>query len=156
MVVPKRLGLPLFLGLNVEVGRVPRAVEEAGWANEFRPIVGWTNGWFLIDVNPIMGYALSGPEKYQLDFEPAGKVSVNTQLGFALGVEHYSGLGLLREGLSPLKKAGAPALRHLRSRQTHQRAGRPGCVGAQRRDRPRAHRRDGAEVGRQDDRGAPF
>jgi len=99
-VVPERLELPLFLGLNIELGRVPRAVEEDGWANELRPIIGWTNGYFLFDVNPIIGYALSGPEKLRLHFEPAFKASYNTQVGFALGLEYYAGLGLIDKGFS--------------------------------------------------------
>jgi len=94
-VLPTRYTGNFFLGMNVEVGRVPRAVEEHGWANEFRPIAGYYNGYWLFDVNPIVGYALSGPEKFKPDFEPAGKVGYNTQKGFMLGAEYYAGLGLL-------------------------------------------------------------
>lgn len=94
-VLPQRYTKQFFFGINVELGRVPRAVEEEGWANEFRPIAGWYNGYLLLDVNPIVGYALSGPEKFKPDIEPAGKVGVNTQLGFMLGAEYYAGLGLL-------------------------------------------------------------
>jgi hypothetical protein len=93
MVVPRRHTGDFFLGLNVEVGRVPEAAEEEGWANEFRPILGWTNDVLLVDVNPIFGYALSGPDAFRIALEPAAKVSVNTQLGFALGVEWYAELG---------------------------------------------------------------
>jgi hypothetical protein len=100
-VVPERLKWPLFLGLNIEVGRVPRYVEEDGWANEFRPIIGYRNGWVLLDVNPIFGYALSGADKFKPDFEPAGKAAVNTQLGFQLGVEYYASLGYF-SGFAPL------------------------------------------------------
>jgi hypothetical protein len=49
----------------------------------------------LFDVNPIFGYALSGSDKFKPDFEPAGKIGVNTQLGFMLGAEYYAGLGYL-------------------------------------------------------------
>lgn len=101
-VVPQRLGLPVHLGLNVEVGRVPAEIEQAGWANEFRPIVAWTNGWWSVAFNPLFGYALTGPEAFKLDLEPCGKVTWNTQRGFAVGAEYYSGLGLLSEGLLPL------------------------------------------------------
>lgn len=93
MVVPRRLTGDFFAGLNVEVGRVPRSVEEEGWANEFRPILGWTDGALLVAVNPIFGYALSGPDAFRVALEPAAKVSLNTQLGFALGVEWYAALG---------------------------------------------------------------
>lgn len=101
-VVPKRFELPVFLGLNVELGKVPAIVEQNGWANEFRPIIGYRNGWVLVDANPIIGYALSGPNAFQPDFEPAGKVAINTQQGFELGVEYYASLGMFQTGFVPL------------------------------------------------------
>ncbi len=101
-VVPERLHLPVHLGLNVEIGRVPAEIEANGWANEFRPIVAWTNGVWTAAVNPIVGYALTGPDAFKPEFEPCGKLSWNTQHGFAVGVEYYAGLGLLGAGLSPL------------------------------------------------------
>jgi hypothetical protein len=94
-VVPRRYTGRFFFGLNAEIGKVPRAVEEQGWANEFRPILGYDDGYWLFDVNPIFGYALSGPNKLRPDFEPAGKVAFNTQLGFSVGTEYYAGLGYL-------------------------------------------------------------
>lgn len=94
-VVPRRYTGAFFLGINAEIGRVPRAVEAEGWANEFRPILGWYNGYWLFDINPIFGYALSGPDKLRPDFEPAGKVGYNTQYGFLVGAEYYAGLGYL-------------------------------------------------------------
>ncbi len=102
MVVPESAHLPLMLGLNVEIGRVPHRVEEHGWANEFRPIIGWKNDWVLAVVNPIFGYALTGSERFKPDFEPAGKLAVNTQLGFALGAEYYAGLGRFDQDLAPV------------------------------------------------------
>jgi hypothetical protein len=102
-VLPQRHTGKFFFGINVELGRVPRAVEAEGWANEFRPIAGWYDGHWLFDVNPIFGYALSGSEKLKPDFEPAGKLGFNTQLGFMLGLEYYSGLGLLTSP-SPLSE----------------------------------------------------
>ena len=98
----ERLGIPVFLGLNVEVGRVPVAVEEQGWANEFRPIIGWKNDRWLVAVNPIFGYALSGPDRFRIDFEPCAKIAFNTQVGFAVGAEYYAGLGFIGEGFLPV------------------------------------------------------
>jgi hypothetical protein len=94
-VIPKRITGQFFFGINAEIGKVPRAVEEHGWANEFRPIAGWYNGHWLFDINPIFGYALSGPDRLRPDFEPAGKIGFNTQLGFMVGAEYYAGLGYL-------------------------------------------------------------
>ena len=99
--VAPRLEEHFFLGVNVELGRVTKAVEEEGWANEIRPILGFTNDWVLFSVNPIIGTTLSGPDKFRFDFEPAAKLAVNTQLGFALGVEWYGELGFV-DAIRPL------------------------------------------------------
>ena len=101
-VVPERMHLPVHLGLNAELGIVPHALEQNGWANEFRPIVAWTDGVWTAAFNPIFGYALTGSERFKPEFEPCGKLSWNTQHGFAIGVEYYAGLGLLSEGFAPL------------------------------------------------------
>lgn len=99
--VQRALGLPVFLGLNAELGRFPRAFEDAGWASEFRPIVGWKNDRWLVAVNPIFGYALSGPDPLKVDLEPCAKVAFDTQRGFAVGAEYYAGLGFIGDGLLP-------------------------------------------------------
>jgi len=85
----------LFYGVNVELGRVSKAVEEEGWANEIRPIVGWTDGTWTLVANPIFGSALSGPERLRVDLEPAAKASWNTGHGFAVGAEWYAELGFV-------------------------------------------------------------
>jgi hypothetical protein len=92
-----------FLGVNVELGRVPVAVEQDQWANEIRPFVGWRNRWLFLDVNPILGMALSGQDKFRVALEPAGKVAVNTQLGFEIGAEYYAELGFV-DAIKPLSE----------------------------------------------------
>lgn len=103
-VVPKRYTGKFFFGMNMEVGRVPHAIEEEGWANEFRPIAGYYDGHLLFDINPIFGYALSGTDKFRPDFEPGAKAGFNTQKGFMLGVEYYAGLGYLSRFTSPVSQ----------------------------------------------------
>jgi len=103
LVVPRREGERFFYGVNVEVGRVIRGVAEEGWANEIRPIVGWSDGTWLLDLNPIFGYALTGPDRFRVDLEPAAKVSWNSQRGFALGMEWYGELGFV-DALQPLSR----------------------------------------------------
>ncbi len=98
-VLPERYIGHLFLGMNLELSRVPRAVEQEGWANEIRPILGYYNGRWLFDINPILSYPLSGPEKFKPQFEPAAKIGYNTQKGYMLGIEYYSSLGLLTSPL---------------------------------------------------------
>jgi hypothetical protein len=99
-VVPARLHLPIILGINVELGRVPKSVEEEGWANEFRPIIGVELGRFGLTVNPIFGFALTGLQAGKPDFEPAFKAKWNTNLGFAVGLEHYAALGRFDQGFA--------------------------------------------------------
>jgi hypothetical protein len=103
LVAPRREGERLFYGVNVEVGRVIRGVAEEGWANEIRPILGWTDGTWLLDLNPIFGCALTGPDRFRVDLEPAAKVSWNTQRGFAVGLEWYGELGFV-DALLPLSR----------------------------------------------------
>lgn len=103
LVAPRREGERFFYGVNVEVGRVIKRVEQEGWANEIRPIVGWSDGTWLFDLNPIFGYALTGPDKFRVDLAPAAKVSWNTQRGFALGLEWYGELGFV-DALQPLSR----------------------------------------------------
>jgi hypothetical protein len=102
LVVPGRLGLPVILGLNLELGRVPLSVEKDGWANEFRPIVAWRAGRLSLAVNPIFGFTLTGPDRFRVDLEPAAKASWNTNAGFSVGLEYYAGLGFAND-LLPLR-----------------------------------------------------
>lgn len=101
-VVPERARLPLRLGLNIEVGRVPLSVEEEGWANEFRPILGIDVGRLQATLNPIFGYALTGPDAFKPDFEPAAKVKFDTQQWLAVGLEYYASLGRFDQGFLSL------------------------------------------------------
>ncbi len=102
LVAPRFAGENFFVGVNVEVGRVPSFVDEAGWANEIRPLLGWADDRFLFDLNPIVGYALTGKDRFRVDFEPAAKVSVNSGLGFAVGAEWYAELGFV-DAIRPLR-----------------------------------------------------
>lgn len=104
VIAPDRWKLPIKLGLNVELGRVPRSVEDDGWANEFRPIIGFHWWRFGLTFNPLIGFPLVGPDAGKPDFEPATKLKFNTNLGFAVGAEYYSGLGRFDVGFSPLRE----------------------------------------------------
>ncbi len=106
LVVPEaaqeRLGIPLLLGLNLEIAHVPQIAEPQPWAGELRPIVGWKDDRWLLLVNPIVGYGLAGPGRFRPEFEPCAKVAFDTLLGFAVGAEYYAGLGFIGDGLLPL------------------------------------------------------
>jgi hypothetical protein len=92
-VVPERIAGPWMLGLNVELSRVPVAVEQEPWGTEFRPILGWHEGRWLVSVNPIFGFSLTGPDAFRADLEPCAKVAFDTRLGFSIGAEYYTSLG---------------------------------------------------------------
>jgi hypothetical protein len=104
LILPERLGLPVVLGINVEIGRVPKSVEDAGWANEFRPIIGLPLGRFTFTFNPLFGFALTGTEAGKPDFEPALKAKWSSNLGFAVGLEHYAALGRFDQGFVGLRE----------------------------------------------------
>ncbi len=93
MIVPRRITGELFLGLNVEVGFVPLPIDADAWGVEFRPIVGWSNGWALVSVNATFGFSLAGPNAARVELGPAAKVEGNTQLGFGVGLEYYTSMG---------------------------------------------------------------
>jgi hypothetical protein len=95
LVVPEERAGPWMLGVNVELSRVPGAVEQEPWGTEFRPILGWHEGRWLVSVNPIFGFALTGPDRFRADLEPCGKVAYDTGLGFAIGAEYYTSLGFV-------------------------------------------------------------
>lgn len=103
IVAPKLLGENAFLGLNVELAYTPLAVEQDAWGSEFRPFLGYSNGWLLLDVNPIFGYTWTGKDKFRVELEPAAKVAFNTQLGFAIGVEYYADLGFV-DAILPVRE----------------------------------------------------
>jgi hypothetical protein len=100
-IVPRRLTGEFFVGLNVEVGWFPSTVEPDPWGTEFRPILGWSNRWLLVSLNPTFGFALSGPDAFRVELGPALKVEVNTQLGFGVGAEYYTSMGFIDALPSP-------------------------------------------------------
>jgi hypothetical protein len=103
LVVPERLRGRLLLGLNLELAHVPYAVEPARWGNELRPILGWRDGRWLLSVNPIFGWSLTGADRLRPDLEPCGKVAFDTHLGFSVGAEYYTSLGFAN-ALLPAKE----------------------------------------------------
>ncbi len=85
---------PFFYGANVEVGYVPLRVSEDRYAAELRGIVGYRSGPWLLALNPILGWALSGPEKSstpELDLNLKIGREINNE--WMIGFEHYAGFG---------------------------------------------------------------
>lgn len=85
---------PFFWGVNLEAGYVPLRVSEDRYAAELRGFTGYRNGPWLFAVNPIFGFALSGPNKSSTpEFDLNFKVAREINDEWALGFEHYAGFG---------------------------------------------------------------
>ena len=102
LVAPPPFGEGSFLGVNLELGWFPAEVEQDPWSTEIRPFLGWKGRWLLVDVNPILGVALSGKDAFRVALEPAAKVAFDAQLGVAVGVEYYAELGFI-DAIRPLQ-----------------------------------------------------
>ena len=89
-----------FWGLNTELGYFTRRVSDSTWGMELRPIWGVRWNKWTFDINPIIDLPLSTGGIRSAAFEPAVKLSREVAHGVELGIEHYSGLGPLRD-LSP-------------------------------------------------------
>lgn len=89
---------PYFWGANVEVGYVPLRVSEDRYAAELRWILGYRNGPWLFAVNPIFGFALSGPNKSSTpDLDLNFKVAREINDEWSVGIEHYAGFGRINK-----------------------------------------------------------
>lgn len=100
-ILPASYGLPVRLGLNVEVGKVPSTVAPDPWGMEIRPILAWEPGRWLFAVNPNLDVPLSGPSGGTPELEPKLKVAWDTRLGFLVGAEWYAGLGPVNHLAAP-------------------------------------------------------
>ena len=93
-------GLGWFMGVNGEYAWVAPEFEESKNFVELRPIVGYRGRDWLLAANPILSWAMSGPDHNgKPDFNPAVKVARNIAAGIALGVEYYAGLGKINNTL---------------------------------------------------------
>lgn len=96
--VPKEWGLPLDVGLSIELG-FPRPLYEPNSVTlELRPVLEKSFGQWQLDFNPTVGRALSGRDTGRgFEFEPQAKIArflklpENRKLG--LGLEYYGSLG---------------------------------------------------------------
>jgi hypothetical protein len=91
---PTENSKPFFWGVNLEAGYVPLRVSEDRYTAELRFISGYRNGPWLLAVNPIFGFALSGPAKSSTpDLDLNFKVARELNNEWAIGFEHYAGFG---------------------------------------------------------------
>jgi len=91
---PSEDGQPWFAGVNFEYAWVRPEFEQSRRAIELRPIFGYRGTDWLLAANPILDWALTGPDDDgKPDFRPSVKVARNVASGLALGVEYYAELG---------------------------------------------------------------
>ena len=91
---PNEDGRGWFLGANVEYAWIAPEFEQSKRFIELRPIVGYRDKDWMLAVNPILGWALTGPDHDgKPDFSPSAKVARDVASGIALGVEYYAELG---------------------------------------------------------------
>ena len=93
---PPEDGAGWFAGLNGEYSWLNPNFEPETRRFELRPIIGWKNADWLFAANPVLDWALNGPERGgRPEFNPSLKVARTVAEGLALGLEYYAGLGPL-------------------------------------------------------------
>lgn len=82
-------------GLNLEVGKVSRALDINPWNAELKTIVGGRYGKWLVAANLNLDVVVSGPQPGPVTLDVDTKVAYSVGVTTRLGVETYSGLGPL-------------------------------------------------------------
>ena len=93
-VAPRPQGQDWFWGLNFELGRVRRQLDDNPWNAELKGIVGTRKGPWTLAANLNVDWVVSGPDQgaspqLQLAFKAAYEVAKDTQIG----IETYDGIG---------------------------------------------------------------
>ncbi len=92
-----------FWGVNWELGRVARRLDENPWNSELKFIAGWHDDKWTLAANGNLGFKVSGPVPAPATFEIATKIGYKVTPGLTLGMESYNELGELR-GFGPLSQ----------------------------------------------------
>jgi hypothetical protein len=86
--------LPVKVSISTEVGFPRDVFEENDVTFELRPIIERGFGPLLIDLNPVIGKALRGPDAAERwDMEPGARVGYTVSPKLDLSVEYYGSLG---------------------------------------------------------------
>lgn len=92
--VPEDWGLPVGLGLSVEVGYQQSTYSLDTWTIEIRPIIDKQIGPWYFAFNPVLDQSLKGPGTHTgIEFSPQAKVSYDLTKAVSAGIEYYGGLG---------------------------------------------------------------
>ena len=92
--------LPVKFSLSTEVGFPQRDFEENSITLEVRPIIETGFGRVQIDLNPVVGKALRGPDAAEMwDFEPGARIGYTISPLVDLSLEYYGSTGPLNHVL---------------------------------------------------------
>ena len=95
-----------FAGTNWEYSWLNRNFEPETRRLELRPIVGWRGAEWLFAANPVLDWALNGPQRAgRPDFNPSFKVARTVAKDVALGFEYFAGLGPFARPLARAEQA---------------------------------------------------
>ena len=93
---PKAEAAAFFSGVNIEYGHDRPHLSADRHNFELRGILGWRTDHWLVAVNPILSWVLSGENKSSRpDFDASLKIARELRPGLAFGIEYYSGFGAL-------------------------------------------------------------
>ena len=95
-IAPRPEGQAWYWGLNLEIGRVSRALDDNPWNGELKGILGTRFGRWTVASNLNLDFKVAGPAPAPASLDFDTKVSYALTRTFALGVETYDGLGTLR------------------------------------------------------------
>jgi len=104
---PAEGGSGWFAGTNEELSFVKTKFEQSHPGLEVRPILGYRDARWLAAVNPVLDFALGGPDRgWRPDFSPCFKLARTVAAnGTALGIEYYAELGPLGQTLPHAEQA---------------------------------------------------
>jgi hypothetical protein len=91
---------PVKFSLSTEVAFPKKLYEENAITLEVRPIIerGW--GPWLVDLNPVIGRSLRGPDAAEgWDFEPGARIGYTVNPTLDLSLEYYGSTGVLTDPL---------------------------------------------------------
>ncbi|MCM3877368.1 MAG: hypothetical protein NEA02_13255 [Thermoanaerobaculia bacterium] len=92
VMVPKEWAWPVGVSLSIEIGFPTKVFEENGTTLEIRPIFEKKFGAWQLDVNPVVGTALSGPGRGAWDFEPGARFAYEASKALDLSIEYYGAI----------------------------------------------------------------
>lgn len=91
---PEDWGLPVGLGLSVEVGYQQSTYSLDTWTIEIRPIIDKQIGPWYFAFNPVLDQSLKGPgTRTGIEFSPQAKIGFDLTKVVSPGIEYYGGLG---------------------------------------------------------------